>query len=133
MNAIVADVFSLYLKTKNFHWHLSGPHFRDYHLLARDGITGALETRAVRALARKHEAGVRSAAVKPLALRGVIDVKDYPLVDRCTRAIGAGAIDLHHQLLDGGEPACSRALPRAPAARGRARTLGWHESLYTTN
>src|SRR6266436_4689728 len=33
MNAILADVFALCLKTKNFHWHLSGPHFRDYHLL----------------------------------------------------------------------------------------------------
>src|SRR5271166_4516500 len=33
MNAILADVFALYLKSKNFHWHLSGPHFRDYHLL----------------------------------------------------------------------------------------------------
>jgi starvation-inducible DNA-binding protein len=33
MNLILADVFALYVKTKNFHWHLSGPHFRDYHLL----------------------------------------------------------------------------------------------------
>ena len=33
LNAILADVFALYLKTKNFHWHLSGPHFRDYHLM----------------------------------------------------------------------------------------------------
>jgi len=33
MNAILADVFALYLKTKSFHWHMSGPHFRDYHLL----------------------------------------------------------------------------------------------------
>ena len=33
MNAILADVFALYVKTKNFHWHISGPHFRDYHLL----------------------------------------------------------------------------------------------------
>ena len=33
MNPILADVFALYLKTKNFHWHLSGPHFRDYHLM----------------------------------------------------------------------------------------------------
>ena len=33
MNAILADAFALYLKTKNFHWHISGPHFRDYHLL----------------------------------------------------------------------------------------------------
>lgn len=33
MNKILADVFALYFKTKNFHWHMSGPHFRDYHLL----------------------------------------------------------------------------------------------------
>jgi starvation-inducible DNA-binding protein len=33
LNAILADVFALYFKTKNFHWHVSGPHFRDYHLL----------------------------------------------------------------------------------------------------
>lgn len=33
MNTILADVFALYIKTKNFHWHMSGPHFRDYHLM----------------------------------------------------------------------------------------------------
>ena len=33
MNGLLADVFALYVETKNFHWHLSGPHFRDYHLL----------------------------------------------------------------------------------------------------
>jgi starvation-inducible DNA-binding protein len=33
LNALLADVFSLYVKTKNFHWHMSGRHFRDYHLL----------------------------------------------------------------------------------------------------
>jgi len=33
LNQVLADVFALYLKTKNFHWHVSGPHFRDYHLL----------------------------------------------------------------------------------------------------
>ncbi len=36
LNALLADVFCLYLKTKNFHWHMSGPHFRDYHLLLDD-------------------------------------------------------------------------------------------------
>src|SRR6201746_2806138 len=36
LNALLADVFALYLKTKNFHWHVSGPHFRDYHLLFDD-------------------------------------------------------------------------------------------------
>jgi len=33
VNALLADVFALYLKTKNFHWHMSGRHFRDYHLM----------------------------------------------------------------------------------------------------
>ncbi|WP_454853599.1 Dps family protein [Rhizobium binxianense] len=33
LTTLLADVFALYLKTKNFHWHMSGPHFRDYHLL----------------------------------------------------------------------------------------------------
>jgi starvation-inducible DNA-binding protein len=33
LNILLADVFALYMKTKNFHWHMSGPHFRDYHLL----------------------------------------------------------------------------------------------------
>ena len=33
LNLLLADMFALYLKTKNFHWHMSGPHFRDYHLM----------------------------------------------------------------------------------------------------
>jgi starvation-inducible DNA-binding protein len=33
LNALLADIYALYLKTKNFHWHMTGPHFRDYHLL----------------------------------------------------------------------------------------------------
>jgi starvation-inducible DNA-binding protein len=33
LNVLLADTFALYMKTKNFHWHMSGPHFRDYHLL----------------------------------------------------------------------------------------------------
>ena len=33
LNGVLADTFALYMKTKNFHWHVSGPHFRDYHLL----------------------------------------------------------------------------------------------------
>jgi starvation-inducible DNA-binding protein len=36
INTVLADVFALYLKTKNFHWHVSGPHFRDYHLMLDD-------------------------------------------------------------------------------------------------
>jgi starvation-inducible DNA-binding protein len=39
LNALLADMFALYMKTKNFHWHVSGPHFRDYHLLLDDQAT----------------------------------------------------------------------------------------------
>jgi starvation-inducible DNA-binding protein len=39
LTALLADMFALYLKTKNFHWHVSGPHFRDYHLLLDDQAT----------------------------------------------------------------------------------------------
>ena len=44
MNLILADVFALYLKTKNFHWHMSGPHFRDYHLLLDEQGTQIFNT-----------------------------------------------------------------------------------------
>ncbi len=39
LNALLADTFALYVKTKNFHWHMSGPHFRDYHLLLDEHAT----------------------------------------------------------------------------------------------
>jgi starvation-inducible DNA-binding protein len=39
INSVLADVFAMYLKTKNFHWHMSGPHFRDYHLMLDEQAT----------------------------------------------------------------------------------------------
>jgi starvation-inducible DNA-binding protein len=51
LNALIADMFALYLKTKNFHWHMSGPHFRDYHLLLdeqADQLFGATDAIAER-------------------------------------------------------------------------------------
>jgi starvation-inducible DNA-binding protein len=42
LNLLLADSFALYLKTKNFHWHVSGPHFRDYHLLLDEQATQIL-------------------------------------------------------------------------------------------
>jgi starvation-inducible DNA-binding protein len=44
LNGILADAFALYLKTKNFHWHVSGPHFRDYHLLFDEQAADILGT-----------------------------------------------------------------------------------------
>ena len=44
LNRLLADTFTLYVKTKNFHWHVSGPHFRDYHLLFDEQATQILAT-----------------------------------------------------------------------------------------
>src|ERR1700760_2890139 len=44
LNILLADMFGLYLKTKNFHWHMSGPHFRDYHLLLDEHATQIFAT-----------------------------------------------------------------------------------------
>jgi starvation-inducible DNA-binding protein len=44
LNGILADSFALYLKTKNFHWHVSGPHFRDYHLMLDEQAAQILTT-----------------------------------------------------------------------------------------
>ncbi|WP_375195460.1 Dps family protein [Sphingobium sp.] len=44
LNGILADSYALYFKTKNFHWHVSGPHFRDYHLMFDDQATQILAT-----------------------------------------------------------------------------------------
>lgn len=52
LRALLADVFAIYLKTKNFHWHMSGPHFRDYHLMLdeqSDQIFGMTDPIAERA------------------------------------------------------------------------------------
>jgi starvation-inducible DNA-binding protein len=44
LNALLADIFAVYLKTKSFHWHMSGPHFRDYHLLLDEQATQIFAT-----------------------------------------------------------------------------------------
>ena len=57
LNALIADAFALYLKTKNFQWHVSGPHFRDYYLLFEEQATQILPmTDAIAERVRKNGA-----------------------------------------------------------------------------
>src|ERR1019366_1813967 len=57
MNVVLADVFALYVKTKNFHWHMSGPHFRDYHLLLDEQADQVFAmTDHIAERVRKHDA-----------------------------------------------------------------------------
>src|SRR5689334_10125512 len=66
LNALLADAFALYLKTKNFHWHVSGPHFRDYHLL--------LDEQADQIFATTDELAERVRKVGGTTLRSIGDV-----------------------------------------------------------
>ncbi len=67
LNGLVADGFTLYVKTKNFHWHMSGPHFRDYHLMLdeqADQIFASIDPLAerVRKLGAKTQTSIASIA-----------------------------------------------------------------------
>jgi starvation-inducible DNA-binding protein len=63
LNTLLADTFALYMKTKNFHWHVSGPHFRDYHLL--------LDKQAAQILAMTDELAERVRKIGGTTLRSV--------------------------------------------------------------
>lgn len=66
LNGILADSYALYLKTKNFHWHVSGPHFRDYHLL--------LDEQAADILATTDEIAERVRKIGGTTLRSIGDI-----------------------------------------------------------
>jgi starvation-inducible DNA-binding protein len=63
---LLADVFALYLKTKNFHWHMSGPHFRDYHLM--------LDEQATQIFAMTDDLAERARKIGGTSLRSIGDV-----------------------------------------------------------
>jgi starvation-inducible DNA-binding protein len=66
LNAILADSFALYMKTKNFHWHVSGPHFRDYHLM--------LDEQAAQILATTDDIAERVRKTGNTTLRSIGDI-----------------------------------------------------------
>jgi starvation-inducible DNA-binding protein len=76
---LLADVFALYVKTKNFHWHMSGPHFRDYHLL--------LDEQSEQIFAMTDDVAERARKIGGLTLRSI------------------GDINRHQRLADNDEPA----------------------------
>jgi starvation-inducible DNA-binding protein len=66
LNGILADAFALYMKTKNFHWHVSGPHFRDYHLL--------LDEQAAEIFASTDPLAERVRKIGGMTLRSIADI-----------------------------------------------------------
>ncbi len=66
---LLADVFALYVKTKNFHWHMSGPHFRDYHLL--------LDDQGTQIFAMTDDIAERARKIGGTTLRSVSDISKH--------------------------------------------------------
>jgi starvation-inducible DNA-binding protein len=80
LNAILADSFALYLKTKNFHWHVSGPHFRDYHLMLDAQATQILGTTDVIAERVRKTGGTTLRSIGDIARRQRIRDNDDAFV-----------------------------------------------------
>src|SRR5271169_239067 len=69
LRKLLADVFALYLKTKNFHWHMSGPHFRDYHLL--------LDDQGTQIFAMTDDIAERARKIGGTTIRSISDVSKH--------------------------------------------------------
>jgi starvation-inducible DNA-binding protein len=69
LRKLLADVFALYVKTKNFHWHMSGPHFRDYHLL--------LDEQATQVFAMTDEIAERARKLGGTTIRSISDISRH--------------------------------------------------------
>jgi starvation-inducible DNA-binding protein len=69
LRSLLADVFALYVKTKNFHWHMSGPHFRDYHLL--------LDEQGEQIFAMTDDIAERARKIGGTSLRSIGDIAHH--------------------------------------------------------
>lgn len=81
LNPLVADAFALYVKTKNFHWHLSGPHFRDYHLLFDEQADQIFETIDVLAERVRKLGGLTVHSIGEISRLKRVKDNDEPFVD----------------------------------------------------
>jgi starvation-inducible DNA-binding protein len=80
LNGILADSYALYLKTKNFHWHVSGPHFRDYHLMLDEQATQILGTTDAIAERVRKTGGTTLRSIGDIARRQSIRDNDAEFV-----------------------------------------------------
>ncbi|MDQ2765123.1 MAG: DNA starvation/stationary phase protection protein [Pseudomonadota bacterium] len=80
LNGILADSFALYIKTKNFHWHVSGPHFRDYHLMLDDQAAQILGTTDAIAERVRKTGNTTLRSIGDIARHQTITDNDEPFV-----------------------------------------------------
>ena len=91
LRPLLADVFALYMKTKNFHWHIGGRHFRDYHLL--------LDEQAAQVFAMTDEIAERARKLGGATLRSIGDIARHQRL-RDNDAESVGALDMLCELRD---------------------------------
>jgi starvation-inducible DNA-binding protein len=92
LNGLLADAFALYVKTKNFHWHVSGPHFRDYHLL--------LDEQAEQIFASTDEIAERVRKIGGTTLRSIGDIARHQSIKDNDAAFVAAADMLRELVSD---------------------------------
>jgi len=100
LNGLVADMFALYLKTKNYHWHVSGPHFRDYHLLLDDQASQIFATTDVIAERVRKLGGktLRSIAHVARLQRVQDDDRDFVTAQEMLNGLHADTVELLERL-----------------------------------
>ncbi|HEX4321874.1 MAG TPA: DNA starvation/stationary phase protection protein [Acidobacteriaceae bacterium] len=92
---LLADIFALYIKTKNFHWHMSGPHFRDYHLL--------LDEQADQIFATSDDIAERARKIGETTLHSISEISKYQrLKDNSEPFVSPKLMlaELHHDNLE---------------------------------
>lgn len=94
LRTLLADVFALYLKTKNFHWHMSGPHFRDYHLL--------LDEQAVQIFAMTDVIAERTRKLGGTTLLSIGDIARYQRIEDNDKGAVASDTMIKELLSDNG-------------------------------
>lgn len=94
LRPLLADVFALYLKTKNFHWHMSGPHFRDYHLL--------LDEQADQIFAISDDIAERARKIGATTLHSISEISKYQRLEDSNETFVTPKLmlaELHHDNL----------------------------------
>ncbi len=117
LNGILADAFALYLKTKNFHWHVSGPHFRDYHLL--------LEEQAAQIFASTDDMAERVRRIGGLTLRSISDIAKHQSIQDNNEAY-VPPVDMLRELMNDNKAV-------AAAMRAAHKLCDEHEDVATAS
>lgn len=117
LNGILADAFALYLKTKNFHWHVSGPHFRDYHVL--------LDEQSQQILAATDDMAERVRKIGGTTLRSIGDIAKHQSI-KDNNEVYVPPVDMLRELMNDNKHV-------AEAMRAAHKLCDEHEDVATAS